>query len=137
MLRLLFYIFIIGFLLNLIWEVVQAPLYKGYESLSSNFMMCFIASIIDAIVVLFLYGIFVAAHRNVFWIKNFSWSNTLLLLFLGGLIAIGFEHWALTTGAWSYTDEMPVVFFSFGLFPLLQMMFLPLLTLLIVRKLCL
>ena len=84
--------------------------------------------------VLFLYGIFVAAYRNVFWIKKLSWSNTFLLLLLGGLIAIGFEHWALTTGAWSYTDEMPVVFSSIGVFPLLQMMYLPLISFLIARR---
>lgn len=134
MLRLIFYVFIIGLLLNLFWEVVQAPLYTGYESLSSNFMMCFIASIIDAVVVLFLYGIFVAAYRNVFWIKKLSWSNTFFLLLLGGVIAIGFEYWALTTGAWSYRDEMPVVFSSIGVFPLVQMTYLPLISFLIARR---
>jgi hypothetical protein len=137
MLRLLFYIFITGFLLNLFWEVVQAPLYIGYENFRNNFMMCFVASIIDAIVVLFLFSIFVAAYRNIYWIKNLSWSNTLLLIILGGLIAIGFEHWALTTGAWNYTDKMPVFFSEIGIFPLLQLMFLPLISFLIAKKLSL
>ena len=38
---LLLYIFIIGFLLNLIWENFQAPLYEGFTNFWEHFMMCF------------------------------------------------------------------------------------------------
>ena len=127
--RLLIYIFIIGFLLNLIWENVQAPLYEGYTNLWDHFMMCFWASIVDAAVILLLYALFALWFKNSFWIKHLNWKNGLLLMLVGAAIALGFEFWAFQNEVWAYTERMPLVpALNIGLSPLLQMMLLPLFT---------
>lgn len=132
---LLLIIFIIGLFLNLIWENAQAPLYEGYTGFWDHFMICFWASIVDAVVVSLLYTLLAAWYRDIYWIKSMNRKNILTLIFLGGAIAVGFEQWAIADEMWSYTDNMPVIpFLSAGLSPLLQMMLLPLLTFLISQR---
>ena len=127
--RLLLYIFIIGFLLNLIWENVQAPLYEGFTNFWEHFMMCFWASLVDAAVILLLYALFALWYKDSFWIKHLNWKNGLVLMLVGAAIALGFEFWAFENEAWAYTERMPVVpALNIGLSPLLQMMLLPLFT---------
>lgn len=133
--RLIISIFMIGFLLNLVWENVQAPLYKGYTNFWDHFMMCFWASIIDAVVVLLLYCLPAIWYKYFYWITYLNWKSAAVLAVLGAAIAVGFEQWAFGNETWSYTDNMPVVFLSTGLSPLLQMMLLPLLTFSISRRL--
>jgi hypothetical protein len=127
--RLILYIIIIGFLLNLIWENVQAPLYEGYEDFWAHFMMCFWASLVDVAVILLLYGLFAIWYKDFYWINYMNWKIVVVLIIIGGAIAVGFEQWAFEGQKWSYTDNMPIVpFTKVGLSPLLQMMLLPLLT---------
>lgn len=126
--RLILSIFIIGFLLNLVWENVQAPLYEGYSNFWDHFMMCFWASLVDAAVVLLLYCLLATWYKGFYWIRYINWQSVAVLVLLGGGIAIGFEQWAFNNKTWSYTDSMPVILLDTGLFPLLQMMLLPLLT---------
>ncbi|WP_017732270.1 hypothetical protein [Nafulsella turpanensis] len=128
-------IFIIGFLLNLVWENVQAPLYKGYTNFWDHFMMCFWASLVDVAVILLLYGLLAIWYRDFYWIKHINWKIAVVLIIIGGTIAVGFEYWALENETWAYTDSMPVVpFTKVGLSPLLQMMLLPLLTIWLSHK---
>lgn len=124
----------IGFFLNLVWENVQAPLYEGYTNFWDHFMMCFWASIIDAVVILLLYCLFAALYKDFYWIKYINWKSAAVLVVLGAAIAVGFEQWAFDNETWSYKDNMPVVFLSTGLSPLLQMMLLPLLTFILSYK---
>ena len=127
--RLLLYITVLGFLLNLIWENLQAPLYAGYNGFWQHFITCLWASIVDALVILLFWALFASYYKDIFWIESFSWKDTLVLLFLGGAVAVGFEQLALEENYWLYTDAMPVVpYLATGLSPLLQMMLLPLLT---------
>lgn len=129
-------IFLIGFLLNLLWENVQAPLYEGYNSFWGHFMLCFWASLVDALVILLLYGLLAAWYRDFFWVEHLNWKAAALLVLSGALIAVGFELWAFETGTWAYSEKMPVIpFLQTGLAPLLQMMLLPLLTLCLVKRL--
>lgn len=67
--RLLLAIFLIGFLLNLVWENVQAPLYEEYSGFQGHFVLCFWASLVDAAVILLLYGLLAA------WYSDFSGLN--------------------------------------------------------------
>ena len=132
--RLIFYIFIMGFLLNLIWENAQAPLYEGYTNFWDHFMMCFWASLVDAAVVLLLYCLLAVWYKDFYWVRYIKWESAAVLVLLGGGIAIGFEQWAFKNEMWSYTDRMPVVLLNTGLSPLLQMMLLPFLTFYIILK---
>jgi uncharacterized membrane protein len=129
-------IFIIGFILNLIWEVVQLPLYKGYTSYFDHFGGCFVASIVDAVTVLLIYYLFAWWFGNRMWIKRLNWKKTVLVILLGGAIAVGFEQWAFALDQWGYSEKMPVVpLLNTGLSPLLQLMILPLLSYLLSYKL--
>ena len=127
--RLLLYITGIGFLLNLIWEVTQRPLYEGYVGFWHHFLNCLWASVVDVIVILVFGMLFASYYKNPFWVKHISWKDVLVLMLLGAAVAVGFEQLMLGEGAWAYTDAMPVVpYLATGLSPLLQMMILPSLT---------
>lgn len=126
---LLLYISVIGFLLNLMWENVQAPLFAGYEGFWQHFSTCLWATVVDVLIIISFWALFASYYKDPFWIKNISWKEILVLLFLGGAVAIGFEQVAIAAEMWSYTNDMPVVpFLATGLSPLLQMMLLPILT---------
>lgn len=127
--RLLLYITVIGFLLNLFWEVVQRPLYEGYEGFLDTFFTCLWASVVDVLAILVFWVLFASFYKDPFWIKNINWKAASLLILLGGAVAVGFEQLAHRESYWLYTDAMPVVpYLDTGLSPLLQMMLLPLLT---------
>jgi hypothetical protein len=124
--RLLLYITGVGFLLNLIWEVTQRPLYEGYVSVWHHLPNCLWASVVDVIVILVFWVLFASYYKNPFWIKHISWKDVLVLMLLGITVAVGFEQLMVGEWAWSYTDAMPVVpYLVTGLSPLLQMMILP------------
>ncbi|GAA4437033.1 hypothetical protein GCM10023188_30780 [Pontibacter saemangeumensis] len=115
-----------GFLLNLIWENAQAPLYLDYSGFYSHLKICFVAAVVDALVILLLYLLLVAYNQNLYWPMGAGPWQYLFLTLLGGLLAVWFEKWALQGGEWSYTEVMPIVpVLRVGLFPLLQLMVLP------------
>lgn len=127
--ELYFYIFLIGFFTNLIWENAQAFLYEGYGGFIHHFMPCFIASIIDALVILLVYFLLALFYHDIYWPKHNRSLRYLVVVLIGGILAVGFELWALTKGEWAYTGLMPVVpYIGVGLSPLLQLMLLPVLT---------
>ena len=119
----------IGFLLNLIWEVSQRPLYEGYINIWRHLPNCLWATAVDVIVILLFWALFASYYKNPFWVRHINWKNALVLILLGAAVAVGFEQLMVGEWAWSYTDAMPVVpYLATGLSPLLQMMLLPLLT---------
>ena len=127
--RLLLYITVIGFLLNLIWEVAQRPLYEGYVNIWHHLPTCLWASVVDVIVVLVFWALFASYYKNPFWIKHISLKEILVLMLLGAAVAVGFEQVSIGADMWAYTNEMPVIpYLETGLSPLLQMMLLPVLT---------
>ncbi len=122
-------ILLVGFLTNLVWENAQAFLYEGYEGFYQHFIMCLIATVVDAVAILALYLIFAGVLQDFYWVRHWNWKSILLIMLAGGLLAILFEKWALSRGEWSYTEAMPVVpFLQVGLSPLLQLTILPVLT---------
>ena len=107
----------IAFLVNFLWEMLQAPLYTCYAEFLSCVWLCFRASLGDVILVLTLYGLFLWRH-----------SRPLVVL-AGILLALGIEWHALATDRWAYTENMPLIpILNVGLTPILQMAILPLLT---------
>ena len=127
--RLLLFMTGIGFLLNLIWEVTQRPLYEGYVGIWHHLPNCLWASVVDVIVILVFWFLFASYYKNFFWVKDISWKDVLVLMLLGAAVAVGFEQVSIGADMWSYADEMPVVpYLATGLSPLLQMMILPSLT---------
>jgi len=133
-LLILIYLVAVTFILNLIWENLQMPLYTSYVWHAIWGINCVKASLGDILIVLLMY-IPIAVYKNKFaWFKNYTKTDIIIFLGIGLLIAIGFEKFALATNRWQYSSFMPIIpFINVGLSPILQMLILPFVTLKIVN----
>ncbi len=111
---------VIAFISNVIWENLQAPLYKGYSSFWQHFYICFIATLGDVLIILFVFAIFTLLYRNAYWFYKMSSMQVIILAILGAIIAISMEVFALNVGRWAYTNAMPTIG-GIGIFPVLQL----------------
>lgn len=115
-----------AYMSNLIWEVAQGPLYKGFEYDLKHFSFCALASVADMLMVLILFFSFALITKNVFWTRNMKAKKIGTLISVGGIGAIFAEMWHTTMGDWSYAEIMPMVpFAEVGLLPVLQFALLP------------
>lgn len=120
---------VIGLVLNLLWENVQAPLYEGYTGFVQHSPICAVASLGDVVIIVFLYAVFAAIMRDALWFRRLNWKSTVSLIVIGAVIGVGIEKWGLADGRWNYTESMPIIpFLKVGLTPILQMMIVPILT---------
>ena len=125
----------IGFLLNAVWENLQAPLYQGYTDFWQHLSICSVASLGDVLLILVIYFILAIINRDVFWVTKMSRVDVILVITLGVLIAVGIEKWALDIGRWQYVSSMPLIpYTNVGLLPILQMAILPWVTYRLTRK---
>lgn len=111
-----------AFALNWIWEIGQIFAYSGTveKSVREMLFFCTLASAIDALTILAIYG----AAKMFFRLRD--WKFYLTTVLLGALCAVIFEKVAFVLGWWNYGARMPVVpVLGVGLLPLIQ---LPLLT---------
>jgi len=116
----------ISFLFNIVWENLQALLYKGYSNFWQHFSICFNAALGDVAIILLLYLFLAVIHKSIFWVTKVSVVDVLLLIIAGAVIAIGIEKWALDTGRWQYASAMAIIpYIEVGLLPVIQMMLLP------------
>lgn len=130
--RIILYLFITAFITNLIWENLQAPLYTGYKSFGQHFLFCVVASVVDGLVIVGFYFIISLIRGYSFWILSIRSSDILMLFVLGLSTAILFEKWALKSGTWTYTEQMPLIF-GLGLSPLLQLAILSIMSIYVVK----
>lgn len=127
--RLVFTIANVAFLLNLIWEIVQMPLYKNGSYNLSEITFCTLASVADALMVVLIYLGIALIYKSPFWIEDIKWQQLLLVILIGGVGAVLAEMRHLSSGSWAYSPSMPIVpLANVGLSPLLQFMILPLLS---------
>ena len=127
-----------SFLLHLVWENAQAPLFEGYVSFAQHFPICLVATATGDMAVMFmLYLLLALAHRNLQWAtdaRNYAHPLTWILPpVVGALFAIIIELRAVyVLHRWSYGAAMPIVpGLWVGLTPVLQMVVVPLVTLLV------
>jgi chromate transport protein ChrA len=124
-----------AFILNLVWELAQGPLYEGFQYDLKHISFCALASVADMLMVLVLLFAFALIYKNAFWIRPLKFNRSLLLTLVGGLGAIAAEIWHIWRGDWSYADSMPMLpIFDVGLSPVLQFAILPLAVFVIGRK---
>ncbi len=117
---------ILAFLLNLAWEVIQGPLYKGYRYDVPHITFCALASVADAIMVLLIYYGLALIFKNPLWVQNLSVPRILLVMLIGGIGAILAEIRHLSSGTWAYAESMPIIpQVEVGLSPVLQFTVLP------------
>lgn len=108
---------VVAFLLHLIWENTQAPLYSGYQSFSRHFPICFVATFGDVVITLSALAFMRLFKKDISHPADF-----LGLAIVGFLIAVVIEQHALLAGKWSYAPSMPIVpILKVGLVPVLQM----------------
>jgi hypothetical protein len=119
---------LLAFLLNLVWELIQGPLYRRYTYEIRHITFCALASVADAILVLLIYFGFALVLKNALWIKNLTLPRILLVMLIGGIGAILAEKRHLAAGSWTYAESMPIIpIADAGLSPVLQFTILPVL----------
>jgi len=116
----------VAFVLNVIWEHLHASLYVSYMNAPITNAVLLHASVADAVMVAMLvtFALFLPKHFQVWGIG------------IGGLLlAVLIEGWALNTGRWMYTSNMPLLpLLHVGLTPTLQLATTGLATLYIIHK---
>jgi len=107
----------VTFVLHIIWENAQAPLYAGYQSFSHHFSMCFVGTIGDVVITLSVLVFLWLLRKDVSRPADF-----LALAILGFVVAVVIEQHALLSGKWDYALAMPIIpILKVGLAPILQM----------------
>jgi len=136
-LKLSLLIFIVGFLINLIWEFLHHYLYMCADWPFSQLMPLMLrVSAGDGLIILFFYFIGYLLNNNYKWIFNMKQRDYYFLILLGFFIAAFIEILNVKyLGRWSYNKYMPIIpWFNIGVTPVLQMMILPIIDFWIVKK---
>ena len=105
------------------------------NSLMDDIVGCFIPSLGDGLMTLIIYWAGWLGFRDWQWILHPGSRGYLLMLGIGLNLAVIIELNALyLTGAWAYNDQMIVIpMLGVGLSPVLQMLVLPLVTVLLLQ----
>jgi hypothetical protein len=110
----MFFIFIVAFILNAIWENLHSVLYENYKGGEISQFILLRATLSDAIYIIFMTLPFVLYSR----LKKYDW----LIIILGFIISIAIEYYALSTGRWAYNALMPIIpFLGIGITPTIQL----------------
>jgi hypothetical protein len=122
-----------SFLMHLVWEMAQMPLYALADvSWWDGFKMCLFATATgDMLFMLILCGTVATIQRKPWWLSDRSayshpatWAVPALI---GALFAVSYELWAVhAVHRWTY-GAMPLIpVVKVGLTPVLQMIVIPL-----------
>ena len=124
--RMMLAMLVLGFFLNLIWELVQIPLYKDGHYSISHIAFCALASVADALMVLLIYLVLALVFKTPFLVQNIKWQRVVIVIVVGGVGAILSEKRHLSLGSWAYDNSMPIIpMVNAGLSPVLQFALLP------------
>lgn len=132
------HIAVFSFLLNFIWELLQLPLFAGFDEASyyETVMHCAKATSGDVVISLIAFTCACLLTRTRNWITLNRIDGIVAFLFTGLVITIVFE--LLATGPlnrWAYAESMPILpFLGVGVSPVLQWVLLPILQLWFVRR---
>ncbi len=114
---------VVGFVLNLIWEVVQCSTYFRHLSVPLELSAMVYVSIGDVIMMWAVYGTVSLLTGSATWfLRDWNGATFARIAAIGSLIAIGPEIWSLKSGRWAYTENNPVIpLIGVSVLPLLQM----------------
>jgi len=117
----IFLIFVSAFVLNAVWENLHSFLYVNYMGGEITELILLRATLVDAVMIVFITLPFVLISS----FKKHNW----LIVFIGIVVAISIEWYALATGRWAYNAYMPIIpLLSVGLTPAIQLGLLGLLS---------
>src|SRR6266404_1946018 len=117
-------LFIVAFVLNWYWEIIQMPAYVGMDSKTwkDATSICAIATLGDVGITLIIYFIGALAVGRLLWPLKDARNAYFISALLGMLSAAFVECRALAVGRWAYNDKMPIVpYLHLGMWPLLQL----------------
>ncbi len=110
----IFFVFLVSFLLNLVWENLHVYLYDNYMGGEITEMILLKATLADAIITMVI--LFPFLFFQLFRKYDFVIVPALVV------ISVLNEQLALQTGAWKYNSLMPVIpLISAGLTPTIQL----------------
>lgn len=133
--RIITKISILSFILNLIWENIQSPLYHWFVDFFTHFNACLSATIWDVFIILGIYFLLVLIFRDFNWINTIWKKEAFFILILWFIVAFVFEKHAIITWRWQYNELMPIIpLLWVWLSPILQMMIIPYFTFWLVWK---
>jgi len=123
------YILLFSFLLNLLWEAIQAPFFV-FEQQSSAFLLtgCLLfCSGVDAFMNLTSYWIVSGVTGDRYWFLSHRPSRWVSFVGVGLVLAFVSEYTAIHyRNLWQYSERMPVIpGIDIGLTPTLQWLILP------------
>ncbi len=139
-LRFLFFFFLVSVALNFGWEISQMSLYSfsgvsfsGYDAFVKAH---WISAVKDALMCAGLYVLVAIFTRNAGWGKRFTNQRLVFLESFGFMWAVAVEYQGvMVRHAWAYAKAMPLLpGLNVGIVPVLQMMVVPLVGILLVRK---
>lgn len=127
---------VVAFVLNVIWENAQAPLFQGYISFWQHFPICLWGTFGDVAIVLLVYLLISLLKSDYLWVTKLSAKDIAVLVIIGFFAAVAIEYRALLFDRWAYTSAMPIIpYIKVGLTPIVQMIVLLPLTMYVVKKL--
>ncbi len=133
-----FNVAVFSFLLNFVWEYIQAPTYAGMVEMNhwDGIKLCTSATFGDVGFALTAFWVTSLVARSRQWIFQPKAWQLLMFLGIGIGLTVGFEFYYTTISLrWTYSELMPLVPpFGTGLSPLLQWIVIPLLLLWFVRR---
>jgi len=133
-----FNIAVFSFLLNFVWEFLQAPTYAGMVELGhwDGIKLCTGATVGDVGFALTAFWVTSLVARSRGWILQPTSSQMLVFIGVGVALTVGFEYYYTNISLrWTYSELMPLVPpLGTGLSPLLQWLFIPLLVVWFTRR---
>lgn len=134
LIKILGLVYVLSFGLNLIWEMVQMPLFRGVDWSPASWGMCTAASLGDAVFSAATYAVLALRHRNTMWVCARDGRDVLLVIAAGVLTSTMGESMGRSLGWWSYSPLMPLMpGLEIGAAPLVQLAILTLLSFEILR----
>ena len=126
----------LSLVLNLVWEIAQLPFYtivrtEPFPRIAYAVLHCTAG---DALIALASFVVAGLATRHLYWpVTHPLTGGGISTAF--GLLYTAFSEWynVYETGAWAYSESMPLVF-GIGVAPLLQWLVIPLALLVVFRR---
>ena len=119
-------LFALATAVNYAWELAQTPLYVGV-TFPVAIWHCFVSSLGDGLLVLFIFAAVAAAMRSLDWYIRPTVQNYLTMAAVGLAVGVAVEWWGLHIARrWQYSELMLAIpGTAIGAVPVLQMLLLP------------
>jgi len=116
----------LAFVLHLVWESVQCPIFFVHGSYDASPWGMVTAALGDVLLTWIIYGVVAAISRRWRWAgAPWSWGQIAAFIATAFALAVGVELHAQATERWLYRGAMPVLpILDVGVIPVLQLLIL-------------